>query len=108
MVNVNIETSFTNYKLLFIESVTNNIVTVYAYPNMYKVASATIGGVKYDIDNIYKLNVGYELELRNERTNRKLGKKQMEPVVSEINRIIEEGNDYLNNIINKGLVPKIC
>lgn len=104
MVNVEIKTNIVNYRVKFIEDVTNNYVEAVAYPNLYIISEACIYGVKYDIDvnSVYN-----ETVITNLSTNRKLGKKQKQPIQDYINKIIKEGNEYLTTIINKGTLP-IC
>lgn len=104
MVNVEIKTNIVDYTIKFIESTTNNFVVVRAYPNLYQVEYAVVGNEEYYLDNEYNRKATLETVIRTVGSTRKLNKEQREPIIKVINRIIEEGNEYLKTIFNKGIV----
>lgn len=104
MVNVEIKTNVVDYTIKFTESITNNFVVVRAYPNQYLIEYAGIGNEEYYLHNECNRKATLETVIRAVGSTKKLNKEQKEPVVKVINRIIEEGNEYLKTIFNNGIV----
>lgn len=104
MVNIEIKTNISNAIMKYKDEETGDIVIFFSYPNGFKIETAIIDNVEYEVDREYVINVGYEQVVRNLSNNRKLGKKQKQIILEKIDKIVKSGNEYLNTIKNLSII----
>lgn len=104
MVNIEIKTNISNAIMKYKDEETGDIIIFFSYPNGFKIETATIDNIEYEIDREYVINAGYEQIVRNLNTGRKLGKIQKQVILEKIDKIVKSGNEYFNTIKNMSMI----
>lgn len=104
MVNIEIKTNISNAIMKYKDEETGDIVIFFSYPNGFKIETATIDNIEYEIDREYVTGTGYEQIVRNLNTCRKLGKLQKQVILEKIDKIVKSGNEYFNTIKNMSMI----
>lgn len=104
MVNIEIKTNISNAIMKYKDEETGDTIIFFSYPNGFKIETATIDNVEYEIDREYVIGTGYEQIVRNLNTGRKLGKKQKQLILEKVDKIIKSGNEYFNTIKNMSMI----
>lgn len=104
MVNIEIKTNISNAIMKYKDEETGDIIIFFSYPNGFKIETAIIDNVEYEIDREYIINVGYEQIVRNLNTGRKLGKIQKQSILEKVDKIVKSGNEYFNTIKNMSMI----
>lgn len=104
MVNIEIKTNISNAIMKYKDEETGNIIIFFSYPNGFKIETAIIDNIEYEIDREYIIDTGYEQIVRNLNTGRKLGKIQKQSILEKIDKIVKSGNEYFNTIKNMSMI----
>lgn len=104
MVNIEIKTNISNAIMKYKDEETGDIIILFSYPNGFKIETAIIDNVEYEIDREYVINAGYEQIVRNLNTGRKLGKIQKQLILEKVDKIVKSGNEYFNTIKNMSMI----
>lgn len=104
MVNIEIKTNISNAIMKYKDEETGDIIIFFSYPNGFKIETATIDNVEYEIDREYVIGTDYEQIVRNLNTGRKLGKVQKQSILEKVDKIVKSGNEYFNTIKNMSMI----
>ena len=98
MVNIKLEAGIIEVKLIYKESISLDEVILIHYPGGWFIDEATVGGERYILT--------FNSVFKSYTTNRRPSKTKLTALIQRINELINEGNNYYNDILDFKLPNK--